>query len=335
MPRPPMKTQLYTDVAAWQELEPEWNALLKSSASDTIFLTWEWQATWWEHLGEGELRVAAFRDDAGALAGIAPLFRRADQLALVGGVEVSDYLDLIAARGREPEVYAACADLLASADFAGWTRVQLSNIPAESPIHAHFESIARARGWRVESRQEEVAPFIELPATWDAYLETLDKKQRHELRRKMRRIAEVPHRWLTLDRTEDIAAGVRDFIELHKKSRPDKNVFMDARMQDFFAAMARVLHARGWLELAFLEIEDARAASIFNFVYNNDVLVYNSGYDPENFRAHSPGVVLFAFSLQDAIAARRRRYDFLQGNEEYKYRFGARDRQILELTITR
>ncbi|MBI3913298.1 MAG: GNAT family N-acetyltransferase [Chloroflexi bacterium] len=328
-----MKTQIDIDSQAFQNFEADWNALLAQSASDSLFSTWEWQTTWWEHLGQGELRLISFRDDAGALLGIAPLFWHDSQLALVGCVDVSDYLDLIVARGHEPEVYAALLDVLASADFAAAQRAHFCNLPAASPLLAQFEPIARARGWRVNARQEDVAPFIELPASWDAYLESLDKKQRHEMRRKLRRVAEVEHRWFTLPRDAAAAPAVRDFIELHKRSRPDKNVFMDERMQNFFSAMAELMHARGWLELSFLQIQNQPAAAIFSFVYNNVMLVYNSGYDPQNFGAWSPGVVLFAFSIQDAIAARRRVYDLLQGNEAYKYRLGARDQKIFEIEI--
>jgi CelD/BcsL family acetyltransferase involved in cellulose biosynthesis len=108
---------------------------------------------------------------------------------------------------------------------------------------------------------------------------------------------------------------------------------MDGRMQGFFLDMARCLQSRGWLQLCFLEIEGARAATILNFVYQNDVLVYNSGYDPVKYGPYSPGIVLFAFSLQDAIAAKRRRFDFLRGDEEYKYRFGAHNTNVYELHL--
>ncbi len=330
-----MKTECWTEARAFDALESEWNVLLRQSASDTIFLTPEWQKTWWRTLGEGDLCVITFRDDAGALVGIAPLFRKNGALALVGCVEVSDYLDVIIARGREDAVYRALLDVLLDPSFPAWNKLTLCNLPDASTTPTQLKTLAEARGLRAQAREEDVAPYIELPATWGAYLESLDKKQRHELRRKLRRIGEVEHRWEKVNRAAQIPVAVSDFIALHKKSRPDKNMFMDARMQDFFLAIAEVMQARGWLELAFLEIQTVRAAALWGFVYNDDVLVYNSGYDPENYRAASPGVALFAYSLQDAIAARRRRYDFLQGNEEYKYRLGARDARVWTLHVTR
>ena len=334
-----MKIELFTDVSAFEKLKPEWNDLLERSTTNTLFLTWEWQSTWWEHLGAGELRIISMRDDADTLVGIAPLFEEttkegARSLSLIGCVEVSDYLDLIVARGQQAQVYTALLDTLTQADFPAWNGgLHLCTLPEASPTNTQLKAMAEARGLAAEWQLHDVAPVIDLPATWDAYLETLDKKQRHEVRRKLRRVDETDHQWYTLDPAASLEQAIADFVDLHKKSRPDKHLFMDGRMQGFFLDMARRLQARGWLQLCFLEIQGARAASILNFVYQNDVLAYNSGYDPVKYGAYSPGIVLFAFSLQDAIAARRRRFDFLRGDEEYKYRFGAHNTNVYELHI--
>ncbi|MBI5302845.1 MAG: GNAT family N-acetyltransferase [Chloroflexi bacterium] len=333
-----MKLEWFTDASVFDRMEAEWNALLAQSASDVVFLTHEWQSVWWRNLGRGELRVITLREDDGTLIGIAPLFSEKgddglNHLSLVGCVDVSDYLDVIAARGRETRVFNGLLDTLARADFPAWDALHLCTLPAASPTCALLQAAAQTRGLEVEARRHDVAPIIELPATWDEYLATLAKKDRHELRRKLRRIEEAPTKWYALGANDAVDAPTLDFIELHKTSRPDKHLFMDTRMQGFFVEIARALRARGWLLLQFLEIEGARAAALMSFVYNNDVLVYNSGYDPIKYGAFSPGFVLFARSIQDAIQAQRRRYDFLRGSEEYKYRFGAKDTEVLELHI--
>ncbi len=335
-----MKIELFTEALVFERLGTEWNDLLSRAAVDSLFLTREWQATWWRHLGSADLRVITFREDDGTLIGIAPLFaeKAVDgtvSLALVGCVDVSDYLDLIVARGSEERVYTALLDTLMRPDFPAWNLLHLCTLPAASPANTLLKTMAEARGLKIEYGLHDVSPMIELPESWDAYLETLDKKQRHEVRRKLRRVEEANTRWYVIDAADALDAAVIDFIELHKKSRPDKNLFMDTRMQEFFVEIARQLFAQGWLQLAFLEVEGERAAAIWNFVYHNDILVYNSGYDPVKYGSLSPGVVLFAHSIRDAIAAKRRRYDFLRGNEEYKYRFGARDTQVFELHIGR
>lgn len=335
-----MKIEWWTDPKTFATLEAEWNALLAQSITDTIFLTYEWQRTWWECLGNGELCLVTVREDDGTLIGIAPLFAETTNtgeraLTLIGCVDVSDYLDVIVARTYSERVYAALLDTLLRPDFPAWEWLHLCNLPAASPTNTQLKTLAATRGLTIQHGVRDVAPILALPTTWDAYLESLDKKQRHELRRKLRRAEETPARWHTIDRADLLDQAIDDFITLHKQSRPDKNVFMDVRMRGFFEQMARVLFARGWLQLSFLEIQGVRAAAIMNFIYNNDVLVYNSGYDPVQYGAYSPGIVLFARSIQDAIAAGRRHYDFLRGNEEYKYRLGARDTLVMELHIQR
>ena len=117
-----METTLHKTPDAFEQLRSEWNAVLRNSTADTPFLTYEWQKTWSDCLCscEGELHLLTVCD-GGALLGIAPLFvlTEPDQdgtpkrlLRLIGSVDASDYLDLIAVRGRECEVFSAMLDAL-------------------------------------------------------------------------------------------------------------------------------------------------------------------------------------------------------------------------------
>lgn len=341
-----MHVDCYGDASAFEKLRPEWNDLLHKSHSDTLFLTWEWQSTWWKYLGADRLCIIAVREDDGKLVGIAPLFwvpssdgqlpgtnGRAGALALIGCVEVSDYLDFIIARGYEQAVYGALLDALMAPGLPAWTHVHLCNLPGASPTNSAFKEMAQARGLRTEWRLNDVCPRIDLPARWDEYLDRLDKKQRHEIRRKLRRAEEAKASVQVVGRTDPIEQAMTAFVELHRKSQPEKRLFMDESMKRFFVEIARVGQAQGWLQLEFLELDGERVATLLNFVYADEVLVYNSGYDPARHAALGPGFVLQARSIQAAIEARRRAYDFLQGAEEYKYRFGAENKNVYELCL--
>jgi CelD/BcsL family acetyltransferase involved in cellulose biosynthesis len=336
-----MKIKTYTDLSGFDALAEEWNDLLKRSAFDTLFLTWEWQRTWWEHLGEGDLFLITMRDDQGHLAGIAPLYRTVSasgerKLNIVGCVDVSDYLDIIVAQGYEKEVYGALLDYLDSAEMAGWDAAELCNVPEISPAHQALAEMAVKHGHEFRTVVEDVCPVIDLPATWDEYLASLDKKQRHEIRRKMRRIErEADVHWYIVDQDRDLAEEIEAFIELHQKSSADKGDFMDEQMKGFFRAVADVLQPPGWLQLAFIEVDGPKAAAMLNFDYENTILVYNSGYDPQRHGHLSTGIVLLAYCIQHAIELGRARFDFLRGDEPYKYRFGAKDTKVYRLVIVR
>ena len=334
-----VKVERYSDVAGFFALQAEWNDLLGRSASNTIFLTWEWQKTWWERLGEGDLTLIAVRDDEGALIGIAPLFGTRDEeglatLAFVGCVDVSDYLDVIADRGHEEAVYAALLDVLSEEGSIHWDRADLCNIPAASPTRRLLPALAQARGYRVRVAVQDICPVISLPATWEEYLSSLSKKQRHEIRRKIRRAnREAQITWYIVRDPARLHNDVEDFLDLHRKSAEEKNEFMEPRMQEFFRAIARVLHQRGWLQLAFIEVNGEKAASMFNFDDGDAILVYNSGYDPQRYANLSPGIVLLSYCIEHAIRQGRKRFDFLRGEEAYKFRFGAQETKIYRLII--
>lgn len=333
-----MQTEIHTSADAFDALAGEWDAVLQQSTSNTLFLTNVWQKTWWQYLGDGELRVLAFRDE-NKLVGIAPLFFEENALggvevALVGCKEVSDYLDFIFAKGHEETCFRAVIDFLKSSEAPAWQTIGFCNIIESSPTLSVFKDMLAVEGWNPVATFEDVCPIVPLPATFEAYLATLDGKERRELQRKLRRATED----VTLSFATDNASldkDMDDFIALMKASMIGKTSFMTPRMERFFKAAAHAMLNAGWLQLSFLEVEGKRAATYLNFEYDNTVLVYNSGLDPQKFAYLSPGQVLVARLIEKAIQDKRRAFDFLQGNEEYKYKLGGLDVKLFTLSARR
>jgi CelD/BcsL family acetyltransferase involved in cellulose biosynthesis len=272
--------------------------------------------------------------------GIVPLFRTQTDnglsvLSVVGCRDVSDYLDLIVEQGQESAVFDALLDYLEEAP-SSWDVLDLCNIPQQSATPVRLRESAEDRGYQTLVEVEDVCPIIALPPTWDDYLMLLDKKQRHEVRRKLRRAdGRADTRFVIVGPEHDLQSEMEAFIELHQKSAPDKDAFMDPQMQDFFLDVAQVLHTQGWLQLAFIEMDGQKAASLFNIDYGDAILVYNSGYDPFEFRHLSPGIIVTARCIEHAITLGRSKFDFLRGDEVYKYRFGAQDTTIRRLLIAK
>jgi len=333
-----LSVDAYHGVSGFKELAGEWNDLLRRSPADTVFLTLEFQRVWWRYLGEGDLHIVTVRD-GGELIGIAPLFATTDSegqrvLAIVGCAEVADYLDLIVAGGREEEVYAALVDYLTWLDAPDWDALDLCNIHQDSPTLTMLPPLAKAHGWTASVAKEDVCPVAHLPGTWDEYLQMLGKKHRHELRRKLRRTeAQGSLRWYIFGPEHNLGGEIEDFLDLMAASTPDKEAFLTPRMRSFFRELAHVMRDAGWLQLAFLEIEGQKAAAYLNFIYNNRVLVYNSGLDWQSFPHLSTGIVLAAYCIQHAIEQGREAFDFMQGDERYKYQLGGQDVEVRRLLV--
>lgn len=341
-----MKIEFYRDPSIFESLHTEWNTLLDRSVTRVPFLRAEYQRAWWAHRGGGEwpqaeLLVAVARSEGGELNGIAPLFAARNRegrpaLLLVGSIEISDYLDLIVPRAQAGAFCAALLGRLAQPDVPAWEVLDLYNLPEASPTRAALGRAAKERNWPASEKILEPTPVIKLPGDWETYLSTMvEKKERQEIRRKMRRAggSDEEMRWYIADLAHDIALEGEAFMQLMTLN-PGKARFLTPAMRAQFDATLRAAAEQGWLHLTFLEINGQKAAAYLCFDFGNRVYVYNSAIDPR-FNALSAGWVLLAYLIRWAIEHQRSAFDFMRGDEDYKYRFGAEAGRIYRVQVSR
>ena len=335
----------YKAFDAFSDQRSQWNALVNDSPSNNPFLSFEYQQSWWQTRGGGEwpqssqlLLVAGFDDEK--LVGIAPLFLANNHLdkpslLFVGAVEVSDFLDFIARPEDLPEFIQGLMDFLKSdPSLPNWDCLDFHNILEESPSLEILKQQADQRGWNHQQTLLQPAPYIPLPADYDSYLASIDKKQRHEIRRKLRNLTQSSH-LEALEIVEDLhllAEETQSFINLMAQD-PNKRDFLRAPMQQHLHNTAQVAFNAGWLQLAFLTLDGKKAAANMAFKYHDRLLLYNSGWEWA-FRDFSPGWVLLARLIQWSIENDVKEFDFMRGDERYKYKFGAVDRHVFRVTLT-
>ena len=334
---------MYVDVltaeTAFQTLRPEWLRLLGEVPFQSVFFTPHWQETWWRHFGAGRhLSILTVRSNDGRLHGLAPLMRSNDdtdapRLEFIGDLELCDYFDLLIAPNRQGDVVQAMTTYLVS-QAGEDVEICLNNLSADSPTSTLLQDSLAKQGLAVETETIETCPTIVLPTEWNAYLATLRGKDRHELRRKIRRAENAAELAYTVtDTPERLDEGLDTFIALHRMSQQDdKQGFMTPAKVAFFRDMAHQLWRQGWLELAFLHADDRPIAGLCCMTYGTTYAAYNSGYHPD-YGALSAGIVLFANRIRSAIDRGFTAFDFLRGNESYKYRFGASDRPLSQLMV--
>jgi CelD/BcsL family acetyltransferase involved in cellulose biosynthesis len=319
----------------------EWNNLLAESITNAPFLRYEYLSTWWQTLGGGEwkdvsLALVAARDGDN-LIGIAPLFHttnRDDQsaLMLLGSIEISDHLDLITRPGDLPRFVEGLLDYL---NPSPWSVLDWYNLPDNSPTLPALKVVAEKHGWTYEESVYEPTPYIPLPGNFEQYLAGIDKKQRHEIRRKVRRAEESGRnvRWYIVDDESKLDSEIDGFLALMAHD-PEKAAFLSAAMREQMRTSVHAAFCAGWLQLAFLEVDGAKAAAYLNFDYGNRIWVYNSGLD-RAYMDISPGWVLLAYLLEWANNNKRVEFDFLRGQEDYKYKFGGQDRFVMRVKVSR
>ena len=297
-----------------------WDRLVAGSRLRSPFLTWPWQREWTRAFAaDRRLEVRRVEDAEGRLVALLPLHEvEPGVLKLLGGADISDYLDLIALAGREEEAWMALLQSRA-AERVVW---DLHAVPGRSPTVTLLPQLAAACGLSASVTVEERCPVLILPSSWDAYLASLSGKHRHELARKMRRLErEAPEARATCaSHPADVENRLGDFFDLHRRSRVGKARFMDVRMEAFFRRVTTALGEHGGARLWFLDTASGPIASFITLEWDDTVGLYNSGFHPDR-AALSPGVVLLGHLIRDAIGRGKRRFDFLRGEERYKYEF--------------
>ncbi len=198
--------------------------------------------------------------------------------------------------------------------------LDFDSMPAEA-ADTFMEGLEQA-GLRPAASLHETSAIVALPTDYETYLAALDKKQRHEVRRKGRRFAEMlgtPR----LERHSDELAVAR-FAAMHRRAEGRKGRFMTPEREAFFAALQA--EVGGFVDFMFGETGEPVAAA-YGFEDEAAYYLYNSAYDPDAAAA-SPGIVLVAELLRRAVGAGHSRFDFLKGDEVYKYRMGAEPRPL-------
>ena len=318
----------------FESLADHWQQILENSAEPTFFDSQTWQKTWWSEFGnDSELQLIMVRSESGEVNLIAPLMIDGSEISFLGSTDLVDYHDFLS-RDR---LSSTCIQSLVSAvsQMSEIDTILLQSLPGNSPTITQFREKAENAGWQVELEQEDVAPRMDLPASWDEYVSALRKKDRHELRRKLRRleaVGEVNH--VELSDPTDIENSMADFIRLHRMSTPDKSAFMTTEREQFFCKIAIELAREGITRLCFLEIDGVREATSLSFVSGEVRYLYNSGYNPAQSNL-SVGLLNHALTIKSSIQSGHRVFDFMRGNEPYKYHLGGVDRQIFVLTAKR
>jgi len=329
---------------AFETLEPlaqAWNELVVAGITNAPFLRYEYLSTWWSTRGGGEWPAAELAvvtaSENDRLVGIAPLFLTDTRLLLLGSIEISDYLDLIVRPERHAAFVPALLEWLDKTYPASrpWSQLEWVNLPENSPTLPALKAASATRGWEYAEEIYQPSPFIPLPGDFEAYLNRIDKKQRHEIRRKMRRAEESGRgvRWYIVNEESQLEAEMEAFLALMAHD-PEKDKFLTEVMRSQMKAAVHVAFRAGYLQLAFLEVDGEKACAYLNFDYDNKIWVYNSGLD-RRFMDLSVGWVLLGYLLEWANNHQRAEFDFLRGDEDYKYKFGGQKRHVMRVKVSR
>jgi CelD/BcsL family acetyltransferase involved in cellulose biosynthesis len=314
-----------------------WRELVAADPAGTFFHTPEYLKLYWEEFGERpeHLLLAFAEEEDGAQVGAVAFERIDTTLRFLGGTEVTDYMGPVGRVDRQEAVAKELWTALVARE--DWREADLRGLPEDRPWLGLLADAAAALHLEVEITEDQngVAPYLALARSWEAYLEGLPAKLRHEIRRKAKKLeAETgPYRIVTAGE-ENRRALLDRFVELHRMSEGPKGVFMQPGMEIFFRRLGEAFGPSGVFRLTFIEVDGQLAAGTIGFAFGGTFSLYNSAFD-RAWGTLAPGMVLVGEDIRLAIEEGCGAFDLLKGDYGYKYRFGAVPRAVRRLVVTR
>ncbi|MBW1997565.1 MAG: GNAT family N-acetyltransferase [Deltaproteobacteria bacterium] len=273
----------------------------------------------------------AVREDGGELAGFAPLVTEGDRAFFMGSEDVCDFMDFVLSPGSEDAFFDLFWEDLKG---KGVRLLVLGAVRPDSAVTRHVAESAETMGFHVSWEDAGTTLEMSLPGSWDEYLDMLSGKQRHELRRKLRRLEEAGEvGYRVIGNIEEDPSALDLFFLLFRKSRKAKEEFMSPERETFFGTLALKTSRAGLLRMGILELGGNPVAAVMCFDHGGVTYLYNSGFDPE-YASLSVGLVSKILCIKDSIEKGRRKFDFLKGPEVYKYRLGGVEVPLKRCKIT-
>ena len=336
-------TQIIRDEAQFGGMRGQWNALLEDSPSDCLFLSWEWLHTWWTHLSRDRtLHIVTVHDNEQLIA-IAPLALRPPRLRRLIPFQVleflasdnvgSDYLSFIVRNGHENAALEGISSVLNSTNYLlELVRIDKTSLPMMSAA-VHLQ----AMGWQIRGTITNHCPYIDLSGlTTKTFFKRLHAHHRSDLEQKFRKVQREFDVRLQLVRTdEERHLAMSSFVDLHLtrwSEHGGSTALGNQRLIEFHEALSKIALDRGWLRMYTLMLDDAPAAQLYMFDYHGVYYYYQTAISADYYR-YSVGTLITRLAIDDAIENAAVEFDFLHDDEEYKYLWADRERELIRLEL--
>ncbi|MBI4847192.1 MAG: GNAT family N-acetyltransferase [Nitrospirae bacterium] len=328
-----MKISAISTFEGLSGIESSWKRIFRESGSANIFLSWEWSSLWLKHfVSDGGIFVLKVEDD-GDVVGIAPMIVVRGQVCFIGG-GLADYTDFLILRDQR-KVIAAILDFIFTK--TDWVMISFPRIPESSPNLLPLRELLSGIAYPSRVRAVGVSPCVRITGTWDDYYKGTSKGLRQDIRtahNKFRSMGETTYEDYNENNSEEL---LNCFFEMHRKRQAGKigeSLYETQVNMDFFSELASAFHATGWSDFSVLKIDGRIISAVFAFKYHRIFFYWIPVFAPE-FLKYSPGKVHIQILLKKCFEEGFREFDFMRGDESYKYKWADGSASSYEVKIYR
>jgi CelD/BcsL family acetyltransferase involved in cellulose biosynthesis len=339
-----VQVRVVTSDAEFAALAGDWESLQREAAATSVFETFDWQYLWWRSYRRDRSLKLFVATAGGQTVGILPLYLETVSIVApvrllrplgIGGDTSPDDLGPVLAKGRETEVARALADAVFA--HGGWDALLLADMIPESALLGAVRARAEADRLPQRSGRSERISYVDLPASFDAWLQSLHRDRRYRVRNIRKKLnAEKPARFYLWDDPATLGEGIDTLIRLHKKrwAEGGSSAFGSPAYIDFHRAVMAACFKADRLRLYALELGGSVVAMYYFYKFRDRIYLMQSGFDPE-FSRLKPGQVLLGYIVEHAIGEGHKVLDFLRGDHRYKDELASGERETVYLEVFR
>ena len=318
-----------------KEKVTEWENLLIESDFPHPFASFTFYNSWVETFVDDltQIKMLFFYNENN-LVGLAPIFVDHDKksVSILGDKDLFDYRDIIYISECAEEIYIEFLSYLKLQPwFQGYT-IFMQSIPESSELFNLVNTDKLNNFADVEIKEEDVTPIYVVNGVWDDYLLALKKKQRHEIRRKLRKFESQDFQFKLIRNNDVLSEFLSDFYELFINSREDKKEFLTEERKTFFNKMLFAFADKNELKILSYYDGNILISACIVIEYANIYFLYNSAYSLD-YNSYSVGLVSKIIALKQSIENNNHAFNFLRGNERYKYELGGEDIKLHEIKL--
>jgi CelD/BcsL family acetyltransferase involved in cellulose biosynthesis len=321
------------DESEFLALQPVWNTLLKSSGSDTIFLTFEWVSTWWHVFKGGNELLVLLVCDGSELIGIVPLFKAKSPFRKIEilGSPIADYQDFIVVQKREESI--ATIFRFLDEEVRDWDFLELARIPCDSPNHEFLVAEVARRNRNFKYEKYKIAPYLRVEASWNEYYRGLKGHFRRNLQMRLRRLESLGYQVKKCQTDDEIAEFMDRFFEYKTgqyKRKGSANPLRNRLVKEFYIRVSKQFQRTNILDCSYLEADGAMRAVHFGFIYGGKFYSYLAAFDNQ-YHPYGVGRILQLHLLKRTFEEGLQEFDFLVGGETYKFDWTPSARMLCRL----
>lgn len=315
----------------------EWNDLLDRSDSDPLFLSWEWQVSWWQTFADTsqmQLTLLAAVSEDGILVGLAPLYRStlkikklitSRRLQFIGNcwrersTMPTELLDFIVDRENNNDVLRTIYAYLN--ERKDWDEIIFPYLNLQSKNYQLLTKEFPLKSCHYRHAERYSSFYLCTDGDFKRYSNSLGKNTRLKLinrRKKFETLGEISFERMV---SGNIDENFKLLNSLHEK-RWGRPAFENKRLE-FNRKVAALMSEKNGLNFSVLSLDSTPVSIQYNYVINNHNYNIQAGFDESLHKKISLGYLHFGYEIEASFEQGYEAYDFLAGegkNTPYKER---------------